>query len=62
MKMLNTIARYPVIAVTSGTTSIYASWTQLISGPLELIVLMGTAVIVVSTAVIKFKEAFLQKK
>lgn len=62
MKMINTLARYPAVAVTSGVGTTVASWTEVITGPLEVIIMIGTAIIVVSTAVMKFKEAFLKKK
>ena len=53
MKMINTLARYPAVAVTSGVGTTVASWTEVITGPLEVIIMIGTAIIVVSTAVMK---------
>jgi len=61
MKMLATLARYPGVAVTSGTGTVVASWTNYITGPLEIVIVIATAIVVVSTAVIKFKEAFYKK-
>ena len=61
MKMVDTLARYPSIAVTSGIGTTIAKLANWLTGPLEFIIMLGTAVVVVLTAVIKFKEVFCKK-
>ena len=49
MKMIDTLSRYPYVAVTSGVGTTVATWTDMITGPLEVVIIIGTAIIVVST-------------
>jgi len=59
--MIDTLARYPSIAATSGTGTIIAKFANVLHGPLELIITIGTAIIVVLTAYMKIKEVFFKK-
>lgn len=52
----DTLSRYPSIAATSGVATIAAKLADIITGPLEVIITLGTAIIVVMTAIIKTKE------
>lgn len=58
MKMLDTLSRYPQIAVASGFGTTFAKLANLLTGPLEFIIMVGTAVVVVLTAILKFREVF----
>lgn len=56
--MLNTLSKHPGIAVGSGVGSGAASFYDILTQPLEFIVLLGSAIIVILTIVLKVRELF----
>ena len=56
MKMIDTLARNPSIAIGSGLGSWLVRAMDLLDPVLQFILLLGSAVVVILTAIIKFRE------
>ncbi len=56
MKMLDTLSRNPSIAVSSGIGVFVTNLMHTFTPPLQFIVLVGSAVLVVLTIVLKIRE------